>query len=119
MTSRVHTARCTSIRIGTYSYQVNNADPAVEALGAGATTTDTFNYTVSDGHGGTASASLTITIFGVNDAPRAVADTNWTIEDSATAATGNVLQNVAHPGDPSAILTFADSPTPTPMRATR
>ena len=94
---------------GTYTYQVNNADPAVQALGVGATTTDTFSYTVSDGNGGTASATLTITIFGANDAPTAVADTNWTIEDSTTAATGNVLQNLPHPGDPSAVLSFADS----------
>ena len=81
---------------GAYSYQVNNADPAVSALGAGQTITDTFTYAVSDGHGGTASATLTITIFGTNDAPTAVADTNWTVEDSATAATGNVLAE-SHP----------------------
>ena len=50
---------------------------------------------MSDGNGGTASASLTITIFGTNDAPTAVADdTNWTVEGSATAATGNMLANL-------------------------
>src|SRR6185369_14056451 len=57
-------------------------------------------------HGGTSSATLTVTIFGTNDAPTAVADTNWTLEDSVTAATGNVLANVNHPGAPSG--TFAD-----------
>ena len=91
---------------GTYTYQVNNADPAVQALSVGQTITDTFTYAISDGHGGTASASLTITIFGANDAPTAVADTNWTVEDSATAATGNALQNLNHAGAPSG--SFAD-----------
>jgi len=93
---------------GTYTYQVNNADAAVQALSVGQTLSDSFTYSISDGNGGTASATLTITIFGTNDAPTAVADTNWTVEDSATAATGNVLQNVAHPGDPSPVLSFAD-----------
>ena len=90
---------------GTYSYQVNNADPAVQALGVGATTTDTFTYAVSDGHGGTASATLTITIFGSNDAPTAVADTNWTVEGGGWI-NGDVLANLSHPGAPAG--SFAD-----------
>src|SRR6185369_8904760 len=83
-----------------------NADPAVIALGAGTSITDTFTYAVSDGHGGTDTATLTITIFGSNGAPTAVADTNWTVEDSAAASTGNVLANLSHPGAPSG--SFAD-----------
>jgi VCBS repeat-containing protein len=49
---------------GSYSYTLDNTDPAVNALNDGQTLTDTFTYSVSDGHGGTDSAKLTITIRG-------------------------------------------------------
>ncbi|WP_257243083.1 beta strand repeat-containing protein [Desulfovibrio legallii] len=54
---------------GTYTYTLNNNLAAVQALGVNETLTETLSYTVSDGHGGTASNSLTITISGTNDAP--------------------------------------------------
>lgn len=40
-----------------------------ETLAAGATATDSFRYTVSDGNGNTDTARVTLTISGVNDAP--------------------------------------------------
>ena len=40
-----------------------------ESLAAGQTATDTFTYTVSDGNGGVDTATTTVTINGVNDAP--------------------------------------------------
>src|SRR5207247_11343800 len=40
-----------------------------EYLAAGQTTTDTFDYTATDGDGGTDSATVTVTIHGQNDAP--------------------------------------------------
>jgi VCBS repeat-containing protein len=89
---------------GSYTYDLNDALPAVQALDTGETLIETFNYTASDGTS-TDGATLTITIFGANDAPNAINDTNWTIEDGATIA-GNVLNNVNHPGAPSG--TFAD-----------
>ena len=48
----------------------------LDALDAGDTVTDIFNYTVSDGQGETDIATITITIVGINDAPTAVADTD-------------------------------------------
>ncbi|TKW79513.1 MAG: tandem-95 repeat protein, partial [Bradyrhizobium icense] len=53
---------------GAYTYAVNENDAAVQALNVGGTTTDTFNYTVTDGSS-TDIATLTITINGANDAP--------------------------------------------------
>lgn len=50
----------------TASYDPNGA---FTALGTGQTATDTFEYTVSDGRGGTDTGTVTITITGVNDAP--------------------------------------------------
>ncbi len=54
---------------GSYSYALNNADPAVQALGATQSTTDTFNYQLTDGDGDLSNANLVITINGTNDAP--------------------------------------------------
>ncbi|WP_456784475.1 cadherin domain-containing protein [Bradyrhizobium sp. USDA 4516] len=53
---------------GSYTYVVNQNDSAVQALNVGQTTTDTFNYTVTDGNL-TDTAVLTVTINGANDAP--------------------------------------------------
>ncbi len=46
-----------------------NPNGQFESLAVGQTTTDTFAYTVTDGNGGTDIATVTVTIFGVNDAP--------------------------------------------------
>ncbi|RZM94518.1 adhesin, partial [Bradyrhizobium genosp. SA-3] len=53
---------------GSYTYVVNENDATVQALNVGQTTTDTFNYTVTDGSL-TDTAVLTVTISGANDAP--------------------------------------------------
>jgi VCBS repeat-containing protein len=45
--------------------------------------TDSFTYTISDGHGGMDTATVTITINAVNDAPDAVDDTASTNENTA------------------------------------
>ncbi|MBS0123251.1 ExeM/NucH family extracellular endonuclease [Thetidibacter halocola] len=46
-------------------------DPAgrFDALATGETATDSFDYTVDDGRGGISTATVTVTITGVNDAP--------------------------------------------------
>ncbi len=49
---------------GSFTYDPNGQ---FEDLAVGETATDTFTYTVSDGHGGSDTASVTITISGVND----------------------------------------------------
>ena len=54
---------------GSYTYVVDNANGTVNGLASGQTLTDTFNYTVSDGQGGTDIAILTITINGSDDLP--------------------------------------------------
>jgi VCBS repeat-containing protein len=43
---------------------------SLQTLGAGATTTDTFTYTVADAAGAMASATVSMTVAGVNDAPQ-------------------------------------------------
>ncbi|WP_435417884.1 DUF5801 repeats-in-toxin domain-containing protein [Parerythrobacter aurantius] len=89
---------------GSYTYTPNNA--ALQVLDTGESRTDTFTYTIEDKDGDAVSTTLIIRIDGVNDAPVANPDTNWTIEDAGAPITGNVLANVLHPGAPSG--TFAD-----------
>ena len=64
--------------------------------------TDTFNYTVVDGNGGSATAIVTVQVTNTNVAPVANADTATTPQDTAT--TIDVLQNDSDPdGDPITI----------------
>ena len=73
---------------GTYTYTLNNGSAAVQALGAGEKLADTFTYTVSDGHGGTASNTLTVTINGTNDAPSVAAAADSVKEDVKLTTSG-------------------------------
>ena len=55
---------------GAYSYAVNETNAAVQGLRQSTNTlSDVFSYTIRDTAGATATASLTITIHGANDAP--------------------------------------------------
>ena len=56
----------------------------LQALGAGQTATHTFSYTISDGHGGTSTATVSLVVSGINDAP---------------VFTGNDLAQTYHIGD--------------------
>jgi len=78
---------------GSYSYTLDNEKGAVQALAEGQTANDVFNYTVSDGHGGSATSTLTITVTGANDPPAAHADVNAVTEDTQDPVSGNVLEN--------------------------
>jgi VCBS repeat-containing protein len=94
---------------GTYRYDLDPNDPAVIALTSTTTLTETFQYTVRDADGDTSIATITISITGANDFPIARADTNWVLDGASgsdPSATGNVLQNIAHPGAPFG--SFAD-----------
>ena len=77
---------------GSYRYVTDESDPAVLALGPTDTLTETFTYTVTDGQGASDTAVLTITVYGANEAPVAVADTATAVEDGP-AVGGNVLTN--------------------------
>lgn len=94
---------------GQYRYELDIADPDVIALDTNETLTDSFTYTVTDSDGDTSTATITITITGANDFPIARADTNWVLDGASgtdPAASGNVLQDIAHPGAPAG--SFAD-----------
>jgi len=68
---------------GSYDYDPNGA---FEDLAVGETETDSFTYEISDGNGGTDTATVIVTIAGVNDGPVAEDDTLTTSENSALLA---------------------------------
>ncbi|UJJ32716.1 VCBS domain-containing protein [Halopseudomonas maritima] len=86
---------------GSYSYEVDNSNAAVQALRtSGQTLSESFSYEVSDEAGLSDRATLTIRVRGANDAPVAVDDSATAVEAGGTAngqagsnASGNVLSN--------------------------
>jgi VCBS repeat-containing protein len=84
---------------GSYVYDPNGA---FVGLADGATTTDSFSYTITDGQGGNATATVAITVTGVasNHAPVAVDDSH-TVSEEGAAFLGNPLDNDSDAdGDP-------------------
>ncbi|OWT67291.1 MULTISPECIES: VCBS domain-containing protein, partial [unclassified Achromobacter] len=77
---------------GTWTYNLNNADPAVQALGANESMTEKFTVTSADG----TPSTITVTIQGTNDAPVITAPTGSTAgsvtEDATKTATGQFSQ---------------------------
>lgn len=69
---------------------------------------DAFTYTISDGNGGADTATVTVEVTSVNDAPDAVNDSATTAED--TAITISVLANDSDTEDDSLTITAVSSP---------
>ncbi|MEO0852758.1 MAG: Ig-like domain-containing protein, partial [Cyanobacteria bacterium J06648_11] len=78
-----------------------------ELLADGATTTDSFTYTISDGNGGTDTALATVTLNGVNDVPTAL-DQSFVLDENS--ANGTVVGTLAA-SDPDAGTTFTYAAT--------
>jgi VCBS repeat-containing protein len=91
------------------NWQLDASNDAYQHLAERASTDVFVNYTVDDGHGGSDTGTLTITVTGVNDAPEAVDSTGSGSEDDSritgavTAATdaddGAALHYSVAPGD--------------------
>jgi len=91
-------------------------DPSttLNGLKQGETITETFSYTVSDGNGGTDTASVSVVVTGINDAPIAVKDggVGFTTDEDTVFTTANVLLNDTDPdGDPLTITSIDTSQT--------
>ncbi|MGE0273181.1 MAG: choice-of-anchor C family protein [Alphaproteobacteria bacterium] len=92
---------------GTIHYDSTEAAGA-DALASGETAVDTFSYVVTDGQGGTSSATVSVTLTGENDGPTAEADTG-TATIGAAAATIDVLANDTDPdnGDTKTVVSVS------------
>jgi len=77
---------------GSFTYDPNGQ---FEYLQAGSSTTDSFTYTVSDDHGGSDTATVTVTVNGVNDPPVAVNDSAITKKNTSVII--DVLSNDSDP----------------------
>ncbi len=70
---------------GGYQYQLDNNNPAVQALNASdPALSDIFTYTITDRDGDTSTATLTISITGANDGPLIGSDTSTVSEEGLT-----------------------------------
>ncbi len=69
---------------GSFTYDPNGQ---FEYLQAGGSTTDNFTYTVSDGNGGSDTATVTITINGVNDVPTDISLDNSSVAENQPSGT--------------------------------
>lgn len=72
---------------GSYSYALDNTLAVIDQMNSGATKTETFSYSVTDGTN-TSSTNLTLTIRGTNDNPVAADDAS-TLVKGTNAGTGN------------------------------
>jgi VCBS repeat-containing protein len=85
---------------GSFTYDPTGSS-TLQALPRGQTATDTFTYRANDGHGGTASATVTITVTGViNHPPVANPDGPYPATNNATvnvSAAAGVLANDSDP----------------------
>ena len=83
----IATAKGATVVLNTGTGQITydpTGSATLQALNDGETTTDSFQYWISDGHGGVASATATLTVNGANDAAVITG-----------AATGAVLEAIA------------------------
>ncbi len=74
-----------------WTYTANSQ--TLQSLAAGQTRTETFTVQVNDGHGGTVSQNVTITLTGTNDAPTITGGSNTasiTEDTTPHSATGNI-----------------------------
>jgi len=85
------TLTVSAVTQGAHGSVVNNGTDVTYSPAADYNGTDSFSYTVSDGHGGTATANVSVTINAVNDNPVAVNDAASTNEDNS--ATIDVVAN--------------------------
>jgi len=69
---------------GSFTY---DPDGQFEYLKAGDSTTDSFAYTVSDGRGGSDTATVTVTINGVNDGPTGISLDNSSVAENQPSGT--------------------------------
>ena len=79
---------------------------AFEHLLTGESVVQTFSYTMADALGAQSTSTVTVTVNGVTDGPKAVADTALAAEDGGPIAV-NVLTNDTNDANPGGDLTIA------------
>jgi VCBS repeat-containing protein len=91
-----------------WEFDVDNG--ALQYLAQGESLEQTYDLTVDDGNGGTATQSVTVILYGVNDAPAADDSVAFLQEDDTLVASDNVLSN-AFDVDANDVLSIANPGT--------
>ncbi|MDR6924250.1 VCBS domain-containing protein [Pseudomonas sp. BE134] len=85
---------------GVWTYQLDTGSATVDALGQGASATETFRVQVTDSHGVTDFKDVTITVRGHNDAPIiSGVDSGDVSEDQKSSVTGRLCVDDVDSGD--------------------
>ncbi|MDQ2082873.1 VCBS domain-containing protein, partial [Xanthobacteraceae bacterium Astr-EGSB] len=79
---------------GSYTYTLDNARAAVQAIADGDEVADVFTYTNTDNNGASTTGTLTITVIGTNDGPVASTPIVSTVSEDAPAYTIDLRTNV-------------------------
>src|SRR5690349_7173602 len=70
---------------GVVNWTYTVADDSTDFLVAGQTATETFTVTISDGHGGSVTQAITVTVIGINEAPTiTTANATGSVTEDAT-----------------------------------
>jgi len=85
-----------------------NANGAFESLDEGESATTSFTYEISDGEGGTDTATVTVTVNGANDAPNTIGSIDDQSNDDADSVTFDIGGHFADV-DGEALTFSADS----------
>jgi len=87
-----------SQQTGAYTFTLNEASPTVENLQVGATATDSFTYTVQDGHGDSTAATFTV---GISEQGQTIASAAAiapiTVSDPQQLTGSSQLTDIGHP----------------------
>ncbi len=80
---------------GVWTYTLDNANAATQALAEGQTGKETFTATVSDGQGGTATQVITVDVTGTNDSPVVAAALSAAGAEDGAAIVVNLLSGAS------------------------
>jgi hypothetical protein len=78
---------------------------------ADANRSDSFTYTISDGHGGTSTATVSVTISATNDRPVAAGDLGFTLPENAGSTAFAVMANDTDADGDTLTITGTSRPT--------
>ncbi|MEL0587155.1 MAG: tandem-95 repeat protein [Candidatus Thiodiazotropha sp. (ex. Lucinoma kazani)] len=95
---------------GFYTY---NTSGQFDGLGAGNSVIDNFSYQVSDGNGGFDTASVTVTVNGVNDEQSLDTNTGLTLNEGATATIINTMLSTSDVDNTAGELIYTVTSAPT------
>ncbi|WP_197998444.1 tandem-95 repeat protein, partial [Gimesia aquarii] len=82
---------------GTFVYDPNGS---FDSLSAGVSASDLFSYTITDNQGGTDTATVSIIINGINDAPIVLNESIAVVSDGSTINTSVLADDVDNDDDP-------------------